>query len=77
MRLIDTFFNARVFLETLPLLWRGLLVTIQLGLASIVLGLVFGLFLALVRLYGAAVLRSRPASTSMSSGRSRCSSCSS
>lgn len=57
MRLIDTFFNARVFFETLPLLWRGLLVTIQLGLASIVLGLVFGLFLALVRLYGAAVLK--------------------
>jgi polar amino acid transport system permease protein len=36
---------------------EGLLVTVQLGLASIVLGLVFGLFLALVRLYGAAVLQ--------------------
>ncbi len=52
MRLIDTFFNARVFIETLPLLWTGLLVTIELGVFSIVLGLVLGLGLALVRLYG-------------------------
>ena len=57
MRLIDTFFNARVFVETLPLLWRGLLVTIELGLASIILGLVLGLFLALLRLYGPAYLQ--------------------
>ena len=75
MRLIDTFFNARVFVETLPLLWRGLLVTIELGLASIVLGLVLGLFLALVRLYGAGLPSFWPASISTSSGRSRCSSC--
>ena len=57
MRLIDTFFNARVFVETLPLLWRGLLVTIELGVASIVLGLVLGLVLALVRLYGPGFLQ--------------------
>lgn len=57
MRLIDTFFNARVFWETLPLLWRGLFVTIELGLASIVIGLVLGLFLALVRIYGAGVFQ--------------------
>ncbi len=52
MRLIDTFFNASVFIETLPLLWTGLLVTIELGLVSILLGLVFGLALALLRLFG-------------------------
>lgn len=57
MRLIETFFNARVFWETLPLLWRGLLVTIELGVASIILGLVLGLFLALVRIYGAGVFQ--------------------
>ena len=53
MRLIDTFFNVRVLMETLPLLWRGLLVTIELGVVSILLGLILGLFLALVRIFGA------------------------
>ena len=57
MRLIDTFFNARVFIETLPLLWTGLLVTIELGLLSILLGLVFGLVLALLRLFGPRLLQ--------------------
>lgn len=57
MRLIDTFFNASVFVETLPLLWSGLLVTIELGLVSILLGLVLGLALALVRLFGPRVLQ--------------------
>ena len=47
MRLIDTFFNFRVFAETLPLLLRGLWVTIELGVVSIILGLLLGLFLAL------------------------------
>ena len=57
MRLIDTFFNARVFAETLPLLLRGLWITIELGVASIVLGLILGLVLALLRLYGPGFLR--------------------
>lgn len=57
MRLIDTFFNARVFAETLPLLLRGLWVTIELGLASIVLGLILGLSLALLRLFAASILQ--------------------
>lgn len=57
MRLIETFFNARVFAETLPLLLRGLWITIELGVVSIVLGLVLGLFLALLRLFGPAALR--------------------
>ena len=47
MRLIDTFFNARVFAETLPLLLRGLWVTIELGVASIVLGLILGFIFCL------------------------------
>lgn len=57
MRLIDTFFNAGVFAETLPLLLRGLWVTIELGVASIILGLILGLVLALTRLFGAPVLQ--------------------
>ncbi len=57
MRLIDTFFNFRVFAETLPLLLRGLWITVELGVASIVLGLLLGLFLALLRLFGPPVLQ--------------------
>jgi polar amino acid transport system permease protein len=52
MRLIDTFFNVNVFFETLPLLWKGLFVTIELGLLSIVLGLLLGLGTSLLRIYG-------------------------
>jgi polar amino acid transport system permease protein len=57
MRLIDTFLNARVFAETLPLLLRGLWVTIELGIVSIVLGLILGLFLALLGLFGPRILQ--------------------
>ena len=57
MRLIDTFFNARVFIETLPLLWTGLVVTVELGVVSIVLGLVLGLGLALLRLFSPRLLQ--------------------
>jgi len=57
MRLIDTFFNARVFAETLPLLLRGLWITIELGVASIILGLILGLFLSLLRLFAAPPLQ--------------------
>ena len=57
MNLIDTFFNLPIFWSTLPLLLEGLWITILLGLVSIVAGLVSGLSMALVRLYGAAPLR--------------------
>ena len=57
MDIFDTFLNAEVFLRTWPLLLRGLLVTAQLGVASIVAGLVLGLILAMLRLYAAAPVR--------------------
>ncbi|PWC75361.1 amino acid ABC transporter permease [Azospirillum sp. TSH64] len=52
MDLIDTFFNGRVLWDSLPLLLMGLGTTLSLGILSIVLGLVGGLVLALLRLYG-------------------------
>lgn len=57
MSLLETFFNWQVLLDALPQLWAGLLVTLQLGVLSIVLGLVGGLALALVRMYGPGPLR--------------------
>ena len=57
MDIIETFFNVPVLLRTLPLLMRGLVVTLELGATSIVAGLVLGLFLALVRMYARPWLR--------------------
>ena len=57
MDLIDTFFNWPVFKGSFPLLLEGLGVTVMLGLVSIVAGLVSGLLMALLRLYGPAPLR--------------------
>ena len=57
MDLITTFFNWPVFLQALPQLLEGLGVTVVLGVVSIVAGLVSGLLLALLRLYGPAPLR--------------------
>jgi polar amino acid transport system permease protein len=57
MNIFATFFNIPVLLDAFPLLMHGLLVTVELGIVAMVLGLVLGLFLALLRLYGAAVLR--------------------
>ena len=52
MDLIDTFFNGRVLWDALPLLLMGLGTTLSLGVLSIALGLIGGLILALLRLYG-------------------------
>ena len=52
MELIDTFFNVQVLIRTFPLLMSGLWITLQIGVVSIIAGLVLGLGLALVRLYG-------------------------
>ena len=57
MDLLQTFFNWNVLVESLPLMIRGLGVTVLLGLVSIVLGLVGGLLLALLRLYSYAPVR--------------------
>ena len=51
MNLINTFFNVGVLLDSLPQLLWGLVVTLQIGLTSIVCGLAGGLFLAIARLY--------------------------
>lgn len=51
MNLINTFFNVPVLADSLPQLLRGLLVTLQIGVTSILLGLAGGLFLAVARLY--------------------------
>ncbi|MBT6209755.1 MAG: amino acid ABC transporter permease [Woeseia sp.] len=52
MSLVETFFNWEVFVSSFPLLLSGLRVTISLGAVSIVAGLVLGLTIALIRLYG-------------------------
>lgn len=57
MNLIDTFFNLKVLLDSLPQLLRGLVVTLQIGIASILCGLAGGLFLAVARLYSPAFLK--------------------
>ena len=57
MNLIDTFFNVRVLLDSLPQLLRGLVVTLQIGVTSILCGLAGGLFLAVARLYSPAVFK--------------------
>jgi polar amino acid transport system permease protein len=57
MDLINTFFNWPVFRDALPLLLEGLWITILLGVVSIIAGLVTGLLMALIRLYGILPLR--------------------
>ncbi|WP_136798406.1 amino acid ABC transporter permease [Desulfosediminicola ganghwensis] len=57
MNIFDTFFNIPVLIDSFPMLLRGLGITIALGAVSIVLGLVAGLVLALVRIYGPRILR--------------------
>lgn len=52
MEIFDTFFNVPVLIRTFPLLMQGLWVTLQIGVVSILLGLILGLALALIRLYG-------------------------
>lgn len=57
MSIFDTFLNYRVFIETLPLILRGLMTTLTLGAACIVLGFSCGIVLALVRLYAVKPVR--------------------
>ncbi|MEO7381376.1 MAG: ABC transporter permease subunit, partial [Paracoccaceae bacterium] len=53
MEIFDTFFNLPVLIRTFPLLMSGLWITVQIGVVSIIAGLVLGMVLALVRLYAA------------------------
>jgi polar amino acid transport system permease protein len=57
MDLITTFFNWPVFRDALPLLLEGLGITVLLGAVSIAAGMVSGLLMALLRLYGWMPLR--------------------
>lgn len=57
MNLVETFFNWQVLTGALPALLSGLGVTVLLGIASILIGLVTGLMMALLRLYGPAPVR--------------------
>lgn len=57
MDIFETFLNAEVMRRTFPLLLQGLWITLQLGAASIVAGLVLGLGLAMARLYSPAPIR--------------------
>ena len=50
--IVRTFFNWQVLTDSMPLLLTGLWVTIQLGVVSIVAGLILGLGVALLRMYG-------------------------
>lgn len=51
MDLFSTFFNIPVLINSLPQLLSGLFVTVQIGVTSIICGLIGGLFLAISRLY--------------------------
>lgn len=51
MSFLETFFNWDVLVSSFPLLLSGLKVTAELGAVSIVAGLMFGLGIALVRIY--------------------------
>lgn len=57
MNLINTFFNLKVFLESLPQLLWGLVVTLEIGVVSIIVGLIGGLMLAVARLYSPAFVK--------------------
>ena len=57
MGIVETFFNWDVIVSSFPLLLSGLKITLLLGIVSIIAGLVLGLFISLIRLYGV-----RPAS---------------
>jgi len=51
------FFNVEVMVRTLPMLWRGLVNTLFLAVTAITIGLVVGVTLCLLRLYGPKVVR--------------------
>ncbi len=52
MSFVETFFNWGVLVNSFPLLVSGLRITLFLGVVAIVAGLVLGLIVALIRIYG-------------------------
>jgi polar amino acid transport system permease protein len=57
MDVVKTFFNIPIFVGALPALLKGLLLTLELGISSVVLGTLLGLVIGLAGLYGPAPLR--------------------
>ena len=57
MDLIKTFFNLPILVEALPALLRGLALTFELGVSSIVLGTLLGLLVSLLSLYAPSPVR--------------------
>ena len=57
MELINTFFNPQVFVQSFPILLRGLGNTLLLGITAVVCGTLLGIALCLWRLYGPKVPR--------------------
>ena len=57
MNILNTFFNIPVLLDSLPALLMGLLVTLEIGIVSILVGLAGGLVLAVARLYAPPFVR--------------------
>ena len=51
MGVIETFFNVRIAVDSSNLLFRGLVLTMALGISSIVIAFLIGAFLSIVRLY--------------------------
>lgn len=57
MDFVETFLNIPVLRDSLPFLIKGLGMTIQLGVVSLILSFAFGLILALIRIYSPVYLR--------------------
>jgi polar amino acid transport system permease protein len=57
MDIFDIFLNAEVMRRSFPMLLKGLWITLQLGVASIIAGLLLGLALAMARLYAVKPVR--------------------
>jgi len=55
--LVDTFFNYDVMVRALPMLWRGLINTAMLTVASIAIGTTAGVLICIARLYAPKALR--------------------
>lgn len=57
MDVVKTFFNIPVFIGALPALLKGFLLTLELGVSSVIVGTVLGLVVSLLGLYGPAPVR--------------------